>query len=94
MRTALKNMGVKLKLARMTINLAPADIRKESSGLDLPITVGLLAAYGLIPTEPIEHALFAAELSLEGELRSVRGVLPMTVGAKEYGFKEILRCAG
>ena len=88
-RTAIKNTGVKLKPARVTINLAPADIRKDSSGLDLPIAVGLLTAYGLIPTERIEHALFAAELSLEGELRSVRGVLSMTVGAKEHGFKEI-----
>ena len=93
-RTAIKNTGVKLKPARVTINLAPADIRKDSSGLDLPIAVGLLAAYGLIPTERIEHALFAAELSLEGELRSVRGMLPMTVGAKEHGFKEIFVAPG
>ena len=93
-RTAIKNTGVKLKPARVTINLAPADIRKDSSGLDLPIAVGLLAAYGLIPTERIEHALFAAELSLEGELRSVRGVLPMTVGAKEHGFREIFVAPG
>ena len=93
-RTAIKNTGVKLKPARVTINLAPADIRKDSSGLDLPIAVGLLAAYGLIPTERIEHALFAAELSLEGELRSVRGVLSMTVGAKEHGFKEIFVAPG
>ena len=52
-RTAIKNTGVKLKPARVTINLAPADIRKDSSGLDLPIAVGLLAAYGLIPPERI-----------------------------------------
>ena len=93
-RTAIKNTGVKLKPARVTINLAPADIRKDSSGLDLPIAVGLLAAYGLIPTERMERALFAAELSLEGELRSVRGVLSMTVGAKEHGFREIFVAPG
>ena len=93
-RTAIKNTGVKLKPARVTINLAPADIRKDSSGLDLPIAVGLLAAYGLIPAERIERALFAAELSLEGELRSVRGVLSMTVGAKEHSFREIFVAPG
>ena len=93
-RTAIKNTGVKLKPARVTINLAPADIRKDSSGLDLPIAVGLLAAYGLIPAERIERALFAAELSLEGGLRSVRGVLSMTVGAKEHSFREIFVAPG
>ena len=93
-RTAIKNTGVKLKPARVTINLAPADIRKDSSGLDLPIAVGLLAAYGMIPAERMERALFAAELSLEGELRSVRGVLSMTVGAKEHGFREIFVAPG
>ena len=93
-RTAIKNTGMKLKPARVTINLAPADIRKDSSGLDLPIAIGLLAAYGLLPPERIKDSLFAAELSLEGELRSVRGVLPMTVGAKEHGFREIFVAPG
>jgi len=54
----------------VTINLAPADIRKDSSGLDLPIAVGLLAAYGLIPAERMERALFAAGRSLGGGVRS------------------------
>ena len=88
-RTAIKNSGINLRQERVTINLAPADIRKDSSGLDLPMAVGLLAAYGEIPAERLGGCLFAAELSLEGELRRVNGVLPMTVQARDAGFKEI-----
>ena len=88
-RTALKNAGFKLKQEHVTINLAPADIRKDSSGLDLPIAMGLLAAYGLVPQERIRSALFAAELSLEGALRGVAGILPMAVQARDSGITEI-----
>ncbi len=88
-RTAIKNSGFKVKQQKVTINLAPANIRKDSSGLDLPIAVGLLIAYGILPQEKTEAALFAAELSLEGELRAVSGVLPMTLHAKERGLKKI-----
>ncbi len=85
-RTAIKNSGVKLNQQKVTINLAPADIRKDSPGLDLPIAVGLLIAYGILPQQAAEGSLFAAELSLEGELRGVRGVLPMAIHAKERGL--------
>lgn len=88
-RTAIKNSGVKLKPERVTISLAPADIRKDSSGLDLPIAVGLMAAYGIIEPIRIEKCLFAAELSLEGGLKGVHGILPMAVKAREYGLTEI-----
>lgn len=88
-RTAIKNSGFKVKQQKVTINLAPANIRKDSSGLDLPIAVGLLVAYGILPQEKTEAALFAAELSLEGELRAVSGILPMTLHAKERGLKKI-----
>ena len=88
-RTAIKNSGVKLKPERVTISLAPADIRKDSSGLDLPIAVGLMAAYGIIEPMRIEKCLFAAELSLEGGLKGVHGILPMAVKAREYGLTEI-----
>ena len=80
-RTAIKNSGVTLRQQKVTINLAPADIRKDSPGLDLPIAVGLLIAYGILPQQAAEGSLFAAELSLEGELRGVRGILPMAVHA-------------
>lgn len=88
-RTAIKNSGVKLKPERVTISLAPADIRKDSSGLDLPIAVGLMAAYGIIEPIRIEKCLFAAELSLEGGLKGVHGILPMAVKAREHGLTEI-----
>ena len=71
-RTAIKNSGIKLKQEKVTINLAPADIRKDSSGLDLPIAVGLLAAHAVLPVETLAGNLFAAELSLEGECRPVQ----------------------
>lgn len=88
-RTAIRNSGINLRQDKVTINLAPADIRKDSSGLDLPIAVGLLAAYGMVPSDSLDKCLFAAELSLEGDCRSVRGILPMTIAAKERGLTEI-----
>ena len=86
-RTAIRNSGIQLRQEKVTINLAPADIRKDSSGLDLPIAMGLLAAYGVIPPETLGKSLFAAELSLEGECRGIRGVLPMVITARARGFK-------
>ncbi|MBR1421627.1 MAG: YifB family Mg chelatase-like AAA ATPase [Selenomonadaceae bacterium] len=88
-RTAIKNSGLYLKQERVTINLAPADIRKEGSTLDLPIAMGLLAAHGIVPIESMSKVLFAAELSLEGTLRGISGVLPMTIQAKKEGFEKI-----
>lgn len=88
-RTAIKNSGLKLQQEKITVNLAPADIRKDSPGLDLPIAVGLLAAHGLFSVKKLEGCLFSAELSLEGECRPVQGVLPMAIAAKEQGFRAI-----
>ena len=88
-RTAIKNSGIKLRQEKVTINLAPADIRKDSSGLDLPIAVALMTAYGVISAEKLQDAMFAAELSLEGELRDIRGILPMAVNARDNGIKKL-----
>ena len=88
-RTAVKNSNLLLRAEKITINLAPADLKKDSSGLDLPIAVGLLSAQGAIPVEKTDGCLFSAELSLEGNLRAVRGVLPMVVTARDQGFKKI-----
>ena len=88
-RTAIKNTGIFLKQQKITVNLAPADLRKEGAGLDLPIAVGLLASHGLIPVESLEKALFAAELSLEGTLKGVPGILPIAIKARESGFEKI-----
>ena len=88
-RTAIRNTGIKLRQERVTINLAPADLKKDSSGLDLPIAVGLLTAYGTVTQDSVEKSLFTAELSLEGKCRGVKGVLPMAVKAREAGFENI-----
>ena len=88
-RTAIRNSGLKLSPEKVTVNLAPADVRKDSSGLDLPIAVGLLVAYGMIPSERTSEGLFAAELSLDGYLRPIRGILPMAIKARESGLKEM-----
>lgn len=88
-RTAIKNSGIKLPPGKITINLAPADIKKDSSGLDLPMAVGLLIAEGILPEAACQESLFAAELSLEGELRSIQGLLPMAVNALNQGIKKL-----
>lgn len=88
-RTAIRNSGIVLRQEKVTVNLAPAGIHKDSPGLDLPIAVGLLAAYGMVDAKKLEKTLMAGELSLEGECRPVRGVLPMTVQAKEQGFERV-----
>ena len=86
-RTAVKNSGIKVMPQKVTINLAPAGIRKDSPGLDLPIAMAMMAAYGIITQESIEGNLFSGELSLEGQVRGVAGILPMAIKAKEMGFK-------
>lgn len=88
-RTAIKNSGIKLQQERIMVNLAPAGIRKDSAGLDLPIAVALLAAYSMIDNSILDSYVFSAELSLDGKCRGVAGILPMAVKAKEEGFKGI-----
>ena len=89
-RTAIKNSGLRMKMEKITINLAPAEVRKESSGLDLPISIGILAAQGAISAAKCREFLFVAELSLEGKLCPVNGILPMTVTARESGITKIV----
>ena len=78
-RTAIRNSGIQLRQERVTVNLAPADVRKDSSGLDLPITVGLLASYDMVPGTAVQSALFSTELSLDGNCRPISGILPMAM---------------
>ena len=78
-RAALQNSGFEFPARRITINLAPADLPKESGRFDLPIALGILAAANMIPHAELAHYEFAGELSLSGELRPVRGALAMTV---------------
>ncbi len=78
-RSAIKNSGFDFPLQRITVNLAPADIKKDGSGLDLPIAVGILAATGQYSEQKLETLVFVGELSLEGRLRPVPGILAMAV---------------
>ncbi|MBR1772101.1 MAG: YifB family Mg chelatase-like AAA ATPase [Lachnospiraceae bacterium] len=87
---ALKNTGFSLPASRVTVNLAPADRHKEGTGFDLPIAVGLLQAMDYFPKEATEGILFLGELGLSGELKKVRGVLPIVRAAKEAGIRECI----
>jgi len=86
--TAIRNAGFALPHKRITVNLAPADLRKEGAAFDLPIALGVLAASGLMP--PPRPALAIGELSLGGEVLPVRGVLPIAVAAREAGIETLI----
>lgn len=88
-RAAIKNSGIKLAPRKITINLAPADLKKDGCGLDLPIAVAVLIAYGLLSQEKCQQILFVGELSLEGNLRIVSGVLPIAIQCKKQGLQQI-----
>lgn len=83
-RAALKNSGYQLPLQRITVNLAPADLRKEGSGLDLAIVMGVLTAMGEIDAEKIKEYVFVGELSLEGKIRGISGILSMAVEINKH----------
>jgi magnesium chelatase family protein len=84
---AVRNLGVKLPDKRITVNLAPADLRKDGTALDLPIAVALLAACKELPGAAIEGVHLAGELSLSGELKAVRGILPRAIHARAAGAR-------
>lgn len=88
--SAIKNSGFRPPRGNTVINLAPADIRKEGSALDLPIAIGLLAATDQNPAKRIAEYALAGELALDGSLRSVSGALPMALAAREMGLKGII----
>lgn len=92
-KSALKNCGFKLPSSHIILNLAPADIKKEGPIYDLPICVALLKLTGQIVTD-ISDCAFIGELSLSGETRSINGVLPMVIKARECGIKKIFVPAG
>src|SRR2546425_8738292 len=81
-RAALKNRGYDIPLTQITINLAPADIRKEGSGFDLPMALGILGAYGGLNKKELQDCVFVGELSLDGGVRGVRGALPIAIEAR------------
>ena len=88
-RSAFENSGYRMTARKCVVNLAPADLRKEGSGFDLPIAVAILAATEQLEAASLEDAVFVGELSLDGSIRGVKGVLPVVAQARQEGFKKI-----
>ena len=93
-RAAFENSGERMSGRKVVVNLAPADLRKEGSGFDLPIAVGILAAMGRIDAEAVADTMFVGELSLDGSVKPVRGVLPLAVRARSEGLRRLVLPAG
>ena len=93
-RAALKNSGYELKPSRITVNLSPADKRKEGTLFDLPIAFAILKAAGLISRCSFEEMLVIGELGLSGEVKPVKGILPILMMAKRMGFKRCVLPSG
>lgn len=89
-RSAFENTGLRMTGKKLVVNLAPADLRKEGSGFDLPIAVGILAAMGRIDAGAVAGTMFVGELSLDGSLKPVRGVLPVAVRARSEGLRRVV----
>lgn len=89
-RSAIRNSGFDMPPVRITINLAPADIKKEGSGFDLPIALGILGAYGALQPLDLTEFLFLGELGLDGAVRAVQGILPVAVAARRKGLKRLV----
>lgn len=87
-RIALKNSGYRIPPKHITVNLSPADMRKEGTAFDLAIAIAILAALGVIPQEKIKDSLFIGELSLDGKVSPVNGILPIVYKAKQENFEK------
>src|ERR1043166_4951529 len=87
---ALVNSGFEFPLKRITVNLAPADVRKEGSAFDLPVALGILAASGQLAADRLAGHVFLGELGLQGDLRPVRGALPMALAARAAGVESVV----
>ena len=89
-KSAVSNSGYSFPVDRITVNLAPANIKKEGTGLDLPIALGLLTATGIVPRETVLRYLVMGELSLDGRIKPVNGSLPMALAARKAGYKGVI----
>lgn len=89
-KAAIRNSGYGFPDDRITVNLAPAHIKKEGTGFDLPMAIGILAATGYIPAKTLRDHLFLGELSLDGRIKSVTGSLPMAIAARQAGYTSIV----
>jgi magnesium chelatase family protein len=87
---AIKNSGFNFPVRKITINLAPADIKKEGSGFDLPIALGIICETGQLKPDKLQDFAFAGELALDGKLRPVRGALPIAIEIKKQGLKGLI----
>lgn len=90
MEAAFKNTRYKMPRLNITVNLAPADMQKEGSAFDLPIAIGILAASDQLESDLLEKYLILGELALDGGVRSVKGVLPSAILARDLGYKGII----
>ena len=88
-RSAIKNTALEFPAHKITVNLAPAYVKKEGSAFDLPLAVSILVASGVLQAR-IGETVFLGELALSGEIRAVRGVLPTLISARDKGFKEFI----
>ena len=88
--SALSHNGLRFPCKQIIVNMAPADIKKEGSAYDLPIAIGILAADEIVGTDKLEHYLIMGELGLDGKLMPIKGALPITLKAKELGYKGII----
>ena len=89
-RSAIRNSGFDFPPHRITVNLAPADVRKAGAAFDLPIALGILAAQGVFPADAVAGMLVIGELSLDGSIQATRGVLPIAAAARRDGVRHIL----
>ncbi len=89
-KAAIQNSGYAFPMDRVVVNLAPADVKKDGTGLDLPVAVGILAASGTVSGERLSSYLFSGELSLTGDIKPVRGILPYALTAREKGFRGVV----
>ncbi len=93
-RSAIRNAGFTFPMERITVSLAPADLRKEGAAFDLPIALGILAATGGLKREPLAGLVVLGELGLDGEVRAVRGVLPVALACRREGVAGLLLAEG
>src|SRR5437879_1793519 len=89
-RSAIRNSGFEFPPHRITVNLAPADVRKAGAAFDLPIALGILAAQGVVQRRHISDLVLLGELSLDGSIHPTRGVLPIAASARRSGASGIL----
>lgn len=89
-KVAIQNSGFEIKTRRIIVNLAPAMKRKEGSRLDLPIAIGVLYSMGIIARQDFEHTIFVGELSLDGSINKINGVLPICIEAVKLGIKRVV----